>query len=176
MAALSGHGSAGQRRGHDAGGIRGAGRGALGAADRPPPLWYPGFRWAVRSLRWFRTWSGEIDAVALYTPILGLNSMIARHLERWGPSRVGFRELLESPVVSQLTSVIDPLAVDPAPPPQRRLIVGAWHDRMAMREPAVALQERWAAELYWYDGSHVGHVFSRRVQRVSERFLREVAG
>jgi len=117
----------------------------------------------------------QIDAVALYTPILGLNSMIARHLARWGPSRNGFRELLGSPVVAQLTSVIDPLAVDPAPPPHRRLIVGAWHDRMAMREPAIALQERWGGELYWYDGSHVGHVFSRRVQRVSERFLRGVA-
>ena len=79
-------------------------------------------------------------------------------------------------MVAQLTSVIDPLAVDPAPPPQRRLIVGAWHDRMAMREPAIALQERWGGQLYWYDGSHVGHVFSRRVQRVTERFLREVAG
>ena len=118
----------------------------------------------------------RIDAVALYTPILGLNAMIARHLGRWGPSRNGFRELLQSPEVSQLTSVIDPLAVDPAPPPQRRLIVGAWHDRMAMREPTIALQERWNGQLYWYDGSHVGQVFSRRPQRVSERFLREVAG
>ncbi|GAB7142533.1 PHB depolymerase family esterase [Mycobacterium riyadhense] len=117
----------------------------------------------------------NVDAVALYTPILGLNSMIARHLGRWRPSRNGFRELLVSPVVSRLTSVIDPLAVDPAPPPHRRLIVGAWHDRMAMREPAIALQERWDGELYWYDGSHVGQVFSRRVQRVSERFLRGVA-
>ena len=118
----------------------------------------------------------QVDAVALYTPILGLNSMIARHLARWGPSRNGFRELLGSPVVARLTSVIDPLAVDPAPPPERRLIVGAWHDRMAMREPAIALQERWGGELYWYDGGHVGHVFARSVQRVSEQFLREVAG
>ncbi len=118
----------------------------------------------------------RIDAVALYTPILGLNAMIARHLGRWGRSRIGFRELLQSPVVSQLTSVIDPLAVDPAPPPARRLIVGAWHDRMAMREPTIALQERWSGQLYWYDGSHVGQVFSRRAQRVTERFLREVAG
>jgi pimeloyl-ACP methyl ester carboxylesterase len=117
----------------------------------------------------------QIDAVALYTPILGLNAMIARHLARWGSSRDGFRELLGSPVVSQLTSVIDPLKVVPAPPPDRRLIVGAWHDRMAMREPAVALQERWGGQLYWYDGSHVGHIFSRRVQRVTERFLREAA-
>jgi pimeloyl-ACP methyl ester carboxylesterase len=118
----------------------------------------------------------QVDAVALYTPILGLNAMIARHLARWGPSRDGFRELLSSPEVSKLTSVIDPLRVDPAPPPHRRLIVGAWHDRMAMREPAVALQERWGGQLYWYDGSHVGHVFSRRVQRVTERFLRGVVG
>jgi len=81
---------------------------------------------------------------------------------------------LGSPEVSKLTSVIDPLRVDPAPPPDRRLIVGAWHDRMAMREPAVALQERWGGQLYWYDGSHVGHVFSGRVQGVTERFLREV--
>jgi pimeloyl-ACP methyl ester carboxylesterase len=118
----------------------------------------------------------QIDAVALYTPILGLNAMIARHLTRWGSSRDGFRELLGSPMVSQLTSVIDPLKVAPAPPPHRRLIVGAWHDRMAMREPTIALQERWNGQLYWYDGSHVGHIFSRRVQRVTERFLREVVG
>jgi hypothetical protein len=117
----------------------------------------------------------QIAGVALYTPILGLNAMIARHLGRWGQSRDGFRELLGSPVVSQLTSVIDPLRANPAPPPDRRLIVGAWHDRMAMREPAVALQERWGGQLYWYDGSHVGHIFSRRVQRVTERFLREAA-
>jgi hypothetical protein len=45
---------------------------------------------------------------------------------------------------------------------------------MAMREPATALQERWGGQLYWYDGGHVGHVFSRRVQRVTERFLQGV--
>ncbi|OBG76307.1 MULTISPECIES: PHB depolymerase family esterase [unclassified Mycobacterium] len=116
-----------------------------------------------------------VDAVALYTPILGLNAMIARHLGRWGSSRDEFRALLASPEVTALTSVIDPLAVTPKPPPHRRLIVGAWHDRMAMRGPALALQERWNGQLYWYDGSHVGHVFSRRVQGVTRRFLREVA-
>jgi pimeloyl-ACP methyl ester carboxylesterase len=116
----------------------------------------------------------QVDAVALYTPILGLNAMIARHLGRWGSSRDAYRELLGSTVVSKLTSVIDPLGVDPAPPPQRRLIVGAWHDRMAMREPALALQQRWQGQLYWYDGGHVGHVFSRRVQRVTARFLQGV--
>jgi pimeloyl-ACP methyl ester carboxylesterase len=116
----------------------------------------------------------EVDAVGLYTPILGLNTMIARHLGRWGSARSDYRELLASPVVAKLTSVIDPLAVEPAPPPHRRLIVGAWHDRMAMRDPAVELQNRWGGQLYWYDGGHVGHVFSRKVQRVTERFLREV--
>jgi pimeloyl-ACP methyl ester carboxylesterase len=113
----------------------------------------------------------QVDAVALYTPILGLNAMIARHLGRWGQSRAGFREVLGSPEVAKLTSVIDPLRADPGPPPHRRLIVGAWHDRMAMREPTVALQERWGGQLYWYDGGHVGHIFSRRVLGVTERFL-----
>ena len=85
----------------------------------------------------------------LFTPpILGLNGMIARHVNRFGRGRGELTKLLTSPVVSQLTSVIDPLAVDPAPPPERRLIVGAWHDRMAMREPTTALQERWGGELY----------------------------
>jgi hypothetical protein len=46
---------------------------------------------------------------------------------------------------------------------------------MAMRKPTIALQERWGGQLYWYDGSHVGHVFSRRVQRVTEQFLRGAA-
>ena len=117
----------------------------------------------------------QVDAVVVYTPILGLNAMIARHLARWGPSRDEFRQLLGSPEIAKLTSVIDPLAANPAPPPHRRLIVGAWHDRMAMREPALALHERWAGQLYWYDGSHVGHIFSRRVQGVTKRFLRDVA-
>lgn len=117
----------------------------------------------------------RIDGVALYIPILGLNTMIARHMARFGQARNGFREMLQSPEVSKMTSVIDPLAVNPLPPPHRRLIVGAWHDRMAMREPAVALQERWGGELHWYDGSHVGQLFSRRVQRITERFLNDVA-
>ncbi|MFV8320423.1 alpha/beta hydrolase [Mycobacterium sp. 23] len=116
----------------------------------------------------------EVDAVALYTPILGLNSMIARHLGRSGSSHGEYRRLLRSEVVSRLTTVIDPLMADPAPPPQRRLIVAARHDRMAMLEPALVLQEKWGGQLHWYGGGHVSHVFSRRVQAVSERFLREV--
>ncbi len=115
-----------------------------------------------------------IDGVALYTPILGLNSMIANHLHRWGDfDDVG--EIFGSPTVAALTSVIDPLALVPRVPQDRRLIVGAWHDQMAMRAPALALHELWDGELYWHDGGHVGHLFSGRVQTVTERFLRAVA-
>lgn len=116
----------------------------------------------------------EVDAVALYTPILGLNAMIARHLGRSGSAHREYRRLLRSEVVSRLTSVIDPLMADPAPPPRRRLIVAARQDRMAMPEPALVLQEKWGGQLHWYGGGHVSHVFSPRVQRISERFLREV--
>lgn len=65
---------------------------------------------------------------------------------------------------------------DPAPPAERRLIVAARHDRMAYPEPAVALHDRWGGPLHWHDGGHAGHIFSRRVQAETERFLTEVAG
>jgi len=113
----------------------------------------------------------KVDAVAVYTPIFGLNAMIAQHLGRWGPSVREVSDLLRSATVARLASPVDLLATAPTPPPERRLIVGAWHDRMALREPALALHERWGGELYWHDGGHAGHLWSRRVQAVSERFL-----
>jgi pimeloyl-ACP methyl ester carboxylesterase len=112
-----------------------------------------------------------VDAVAVYTPIFGLNAMIAQHLGRWGPTVLDVSDLLRSTTVARLASPVDLLATEPTPRPERRLIVGAWHDRMALREPALALHERWGGELYWHDGGHAGHLLSRRVQAVSERFL-----
>ncbi|MGU3498586.1 alpha/beta fold hydrolase [Mycobacterium sp. C31M] len=110
-----------------------------------------------------------VDAVALYTPILGLNTMIGMHLGRWGPTGRDAAAQLQSATVSALTSVIDPLATTPRT--DRRLIVGAWHDQMAMRSSALAMHQRWGGELYWHDGSHVGHLFSGGVQEATERFL-----
>jgi pimeloyl-ACP methyl ester carboxylesterase len=117
----------------------------------------------------------EVDAVAVYTPIFGLNAMIAAHLGRWGPSVRETIELLRSDTVAQVMSAVDYQSVEPSPPSGRRLIVGAWHDRMAFREPALALHERWGGQLYWHDGGHAGHLFSRRVQAATERFLRSVS-
>jgi hypothetical protein len=45
-----------------------------------------------------------------------------------------------------------------------------WNDSAAL-----ALQERWGGKLHWHDGSHAGHLFSQRVQAVSEQFLRSVS-
>ena len=117
----------------------------------------------------------KVDGVAVYTPIFGLNAMIAQHLGRWGPSVRDTIDLLQSDTVASVASVVDHLNVVPTPPPPSRLIVGAWHDRMAMREPAQMLHQRWGGELYWHPGSHVGHLFARGVQRASERFLRGVS-
>jgi pimeloyl-ACP methyl ester carboxylesterase len=117
----------------------------------------------------------KVDAVAVYTPIFGLNAMIAAHLGRWGPSVRETIELLRSDAVELVTSALDYQAVEPTPPPDRRLIVGAWHDQMARREPALILHERWGGELYWHPGSHVGHLFAPGVRRASERFLRGVS-
>ena len=116
----------------------------------------------------------RVDAVALYTPILGLNGMIARHLHRWGSAADIVGAAMASEIVTDLTSVIDPLAIEPSPPPERRLIVGAWHDQMAYRQSALALHERWGGRLHWHDGGHVGHLLSRSVEAETERFLREL--
>jgi hypothetical protein len=113
----------------------------------------------------------KVDAVAVYTPIFGLNAMIAAHLGRWGPSVQETIELLRSDTVAQVMSAVDYQSVEPSAPVDRRLIVGAWHDRMAFREPALALHQRWGGQLYWHDGGHAGHLFSRRVQAASEQFL-----
>jgi len=117
-----------------------------------------------------------VDAVAVYTPIAGLNAMVAHHLWRWGAAGETVGEALRSPTAAALMSVVDPLATNPAPPAARRLIVAARHDRMAYPEPAVALQQRWGGRLFWHDGGHVGHIFSRRVQAETERFLCEAIG
>ncbi len=115
-----------------------------------------------------------VDGVAVFTPIFGLNAMIAQHLGRWGPSVDDTIALLGSETVSELNSAVDHLAVEPTAPPQGRLIVGAWHDRMARREPAQELHERWGGQLFWHQGSHVGHLFAPGVQTVSENFLRAI--
>lgn len=115
-----------------------------------------------------------VDAVAVYTPIAGLNSMIAHHLWRWGPAGLAVCDALRSEVAAALMSVVDLLETEPAPPARCRLIVAARHDRMAYPEPAVALHDRWGGRLYWHGGGHAGHIFSRRVQAETERFLREV--
>ncbi len=117
----------------------------------------------------------DVDGVAVYTPILGLNSMIGHHIGRWGPSVDETRELLQSEVVAQLNSAVNHLTVEPTAPPERRLIVGAWHDRMAMRDPALALHERWGGQLFWHPGSHVGHLFAGGVRAASERFLASIS-
>lgn len=117
-----------------------------------------------------------VDAVAVYTPIAGLNSMIAHHLWRWGPAGLAVADALRSETAAALMSVVDLLETEPAAPPERRLIVAARHDRMAYPEPAVALHDRWAGRLYWHDGGHAGHIFSRRVQAETERFLAQLIG
>lgn len=118
----------------------------------------------------------EVDAVAVYTPIAGLNAMVGHHLWRWGAAGDAVGEALRSQTAAALMSVVDPLATKPVPFADRRLIVAARHDRMAYPETAVALHQRWGGELYWHDGGHVGHIFSRRVQAVTERFLDQLIG
>ena len=87
MAGVSDAGPVGQRRGHDAGGVRGA------CADRwlaPDSASVDGLgRVAGQRGRRAGVASGtRVDAVAVYTPILGLNAMIGRI---WAAGAVGPR-------------------------------------------------------------------------------------
>jgi hypothetical protein len=82
---------------------------------------------------------------------------------------------LRSEPAEQVMSAVDYHSVEPTASPDARLIVGAWHDQMAMREPALALHRRWGGELYWHPGSHVGHLFAGGVQAASDRFLRSLS-
>ncbi|MCV7317000.1 alpha/beta hydrolase [Mycolicibacillus parakoreensis] len=116
-----------------------------------------------------------VDAVAVYTPIGGLNAMVGRHLWRWGAAGEAVGAALRSETAAALMSVVDPLATDPVPAPRRRLIVAARHDRMAYPDPAVALGERWGARIHWHDGGHVGQIFAPGVQAQTLRFLKEVS-
>lgn len=63
----------------------------------------------------------RVDAVTLYTPILGLNMMIGMHLGRWGSAGQQSAGDLQSATVAAMTSVIDPLRTRPFA--ERRLIV-----------------------------------------------------
>ena len=116
-----------------------------------------------------------VDAVAVFTPILHLSATIAALMRRWGQSLQDIRELLESDAASDLAKVIDYVGLEPSAPLDRRLIVGARYDRMAKREPALALHEQWGGQLYWHDGSHVGHAFAPGVRETLKQFLRTVA-
>ncbi|ORV41216.1 esterase [Mycolicibacter engbaekii] len=118
----------------------------------------------------------DVDAVAVYTPIAGLNAMVGHHLWRWGAAGESVGQALSSSTATALMSVVDLLAAVPAPPAERRLIVAARNDRMAYPETAVALQQRWGGRLFWHDGGHVGHIFSRRAQAETERFLTQMMG
>jgi pimeloyl-ACP methyl ester carboxylesterase len=106
----------------------------------------------------------KVDAVAVYTPIFGLNAMIAAHLGRWGPSVQDTIEL----VVRHRGASDRPSTTSPS---SCRLCRASAHralyDWMACGEPALALHEL-GRPVVWHQGSHV---FSRRVQSVSERLL-----
>lgn len=117
-----------------------------------------------------------VDAVAVYTPIAGLNAMIAAHLGRWGPAVADTVAVLNSPAAETMTAVVDYQSVTPTAYSERRLVVGAWYDQMARRESAQSLHDRWGGRLHWHRGSHVGHLLAPGVQNAAEDLLRPLGG
>ncbi|MFM9378320.1 hypothetical protein [Gordonia sp. VNK21] len=69
------------------------------------------------------------------------------------------------------TSVVDPLAVMPYAPENRRAVIAALNDRVTWVTAAQKLHEHWGGRIDWYAGGHVGHVFSGQVRAATDQFL-----
>ena len=105
----------------------------------------------------------EVDGVAVYTPILGLNAMIAQHLGRWGPS-VTTPSSCWGPTRWQRwrPRSITRRRADAAPQAASSSAPGTTGWRCA--SPLRCCTSGGAASCTGTTGSHVGHLFAGGVQ------------
>ena len=112
-----------------------------------------------------------VDGVVAMLPMLDAHATIAHHVERTGARGRALAELLRDDAVSACGAVIDPVALEPHAPPERRLVVAALNDRMTSVRAAQRLHERWGGQVHWHSGGHIGHLWSREVRSVVDQFL-----
>ncbi|MGV9712868.1 alpha/beta hydrolase [Gordonia sp. NPDC003424] len=114
----------------------------------------------------------RIDAVLAVVPMLGMHDTLAHHMARGGSKGRALSRLMSSQPVRAVSSVIDPLTVEPAPKPDRRMVIGALNDRVTSVAAAQRLHRHWGGRVHWYRGGHVGHAMSGDVRRATDGFLR----
>lgn len=113
----------------------------------------------------------RVSGVIAVVPMLDVHGTLAHHMERAGPRGRDLAALMRSDPVTAVTSVIDPLSVDPYPTPDRRLVIAALNDRVTSLGAARRLHAHWGGKVHWYHGSHVGHAMSRDIHRAVDSFL-----
>ncbi|WLP89595.1 alpha/beta hydrolase family protein [Gordonia sp. NB41Y] len=113
----------------------------------------------------------DVSGTLAVVPMLDLHGTLAHHMDRAGSRGRELAALMRSDPVTAVSSVIDPLALDPMASPDRRLVVAALNDRVTSLSAARKLHAHWGGQVYWYAGSHVGHAMSRGIQDAVDDFL-----
>jgi predicted alpha/beta hydrolase family esterase len=92
-------------------------------------------------------------------------------LDRGGEHGKRLATLLRSEPVRRVSSVIDPMILEPYPPTSRRVVLAASNDRLTSMRAAQRLHERWQGEVAWHAGGHIGHLMSSGARSVVDDFL-----
>jgi len=104
----------------------------------------------------------DLDCVVAGVPVCDLPSLYLHHSDERFRRRGG--EVLTGTAASDVLSVVSPLAIEPRLPWDRRFVFAGLVDRMATPTQARRLWEHWERpRITWYDGNHVGFMWSRDV-------------
>ena len=113
----------------------------------------------------------QVTSVLAVVPMLDMHATLAHHMDRGGERGRELAELMRDDAVRAVSSVVDPLAVEPIPANGRRMVIAALNDRVTSVRSAQRLHDHWDGRVHWFRGSHVGHAFSKNVRSVVDGFL-----
>lgn len=113
----------------------------------------------------------RVDSVVAIVPMLDAHATIAHHTAKTGGRGKKLAALLRSDPVKAVGTVVDPTALSPHAPPDRRLVVAALGDRMTSVRAAQRLHGRWGGQVHWHAGGHIGHLISGDVKAALDEFL-----
>jgi pimeloyl-ACP methyl ester carboxylesterase len=113
----------------------------------------------------------RVSSVMATVPMLDMHRTLTHHMSRGGIRGKLMADLLSSEPVRTVSAVMDPLSVEPYAEPDRRMVIAALNDRITSVTAAQRLHQHWGGRVHWYQGSHVGSVFSGDVKAVADNFL-----
>ena len=119
-----------------------------------------------------------IDVAVVGIPVLGVHTLLARHLRRGG-GRVAIRlaALLDAEEVRGLDRLVSPLARPPRTPFGGRYVFGALGDRVTTPRQTLDLWDHWGRPpIRWYPGGHVGHLWSTEARSFVHDAVRTLDG